>query len=232
MEGVERMEEKKCKYCSMMIPQSAKFCPFCRKRLTTSPASIITLLVLVLIVYSCSSMYSNSKAKYAAAAKKAAAAQGASTNQAEPMAPTGPPPSPVNWDYNESTEEMADGKIKTAVAYSENEIEFKFPYQGPQKGTLMLRKHPRYGKDAILQIERGQFLCHSDDCSVNVRFDSGKTLNFSAAEPSDNSSDTLFISNYSRFLNNLKKAKKVYIEAEFFHEGNQVFEFDVAGLKW
>lgn len=33
-------EEKKCKYCSMMIPSDASFCPHCRKRQGASPILI------------------------------------------------------------------------------------------------------------------------------------------------------------------------------------------------
>lgn len=136
------------------------------------------------------------------------------------------------WVYSDQADKMGRGTIQWAIVKSLNEVNFDFPYSGAQKATLELRKHPKYGKDIILNIERGQFLCHMDDCSVSVRFDQGKAQSYNAAEPADNSTVTLFIRNFDRFLSGVRKAKKLYIEAQFYQEGNQVFEFDVSDLKW
>jgi hypothetical protein len=138
----------------------------------------------------------------------------------------------LQWTYDESQDKMSGGTIKTAKVVSLNEFEFNMPYDGMQRAFLILRTHPRYGHDVILGILKGQFLCGIEDCNVNVRFDDGKTLSFSAVEPADYSSTQLFIRNYNNFLGHLRKSKKVYIEAQFFNEGNQVFEFDVSGLTW
>lgn len=128
---------------------------------------------------------------------------------------------------------MGKGEISTATVNSSNTISFEFPYNGPQKATLHIRKHPRYGKDVILSITKGQFLCSSvsDGCSVSVRFDDRKAERFSASEPSDNDSTAVFIKGYDRFVSALKKSKTVRIEATFFHEGNRVMEFNTEGFK-
>ena len=101
-----------------------------------------------------------------------------------------------------------------------------------RSGLLELRIHPRYGKDVILSIEHGQFLCGIDPCNVIVRFDQGAPQTYTALRPADHSTTVLFIRNYDRFLANLRKSRQVYIEAQFYQEGPRVFEFDVAGLKW
>jgi len=44
------MDEKKCKYCAMMIPKEAKICPHCRKTQGTSFAVGCLAVILVLIV--------------------------------------------------------------------------------------------------------------------------------------------------------------------------------------
>lgn len=44
--------------------------------------------------------------------------------------------------------------------------------------------------------------------------------------------DVIFLNNSKKFINNLKKSKKVMIEATFFDAGSKVIEFDVEGLKW
>lgn len=138
----------------------------------------------------------------------------------------------LRWKYDEYPEKMGRGTVKLATVRSLNEVEFNFPYRGPQRATLQLRIHPRYGKDLTIEVERGQFLCGFRNCQVSVRFDNGTAQNFSAVEPADHSTTMLFIRGYDRFLASARKAKKVYIEALFFRQGTRVFEFDISGLKW
>ena len=138
----------------------------------------------------------------------------------------------LKWNYQETDEKMGRGKIKIAFVKSLNQFEFDFPYRRLQRATLQLRIHPKYGKDVILIIERGQFLCRIRRCTVTVRFGEAKPQTFSASEPADHSTTVLFLRNYGRFVVNAKKVNKVYIEAQFYQEGTRVFEFDVSGLKW
>lgn len=138
----------------------------------------------------------------------------------------------LRWNYQESQDSMGRGTIKNAFVKSLNQVEFDFPYKGPQRGTLQLRVHPQHGRDVIVSIDRGQFLCGIDGCSVNVRFGNGKPVAYRVSEPSDHSTTHLFIRNYEQFVANTKKVGKVSIEAQFFQQGKRVFEFDVSGLKW
>lgn len=138
-----------------------------------------------------------------------------------------------SWTYTTDTDSMTGGTIKFALVRSTNTVTFGFPYGGPQHATLVLRKHPRVGQDVILSIERGQFLCSSfDGCTVLVRFDGGKATTWSAAEPADHSTTTLFIRNSQTFVTKLRKAKTVRLAARFYQEGEPVFIFNVAGLVW
>ncbi len=138
----------------------------------------------------------------------------------------------IRWHYSESADPMGRGTIKYATIRSLNTTEFDFPYRGAQRATLTLRVHPAHGRDVLLSIERGQFLCRRDNCSVAVRFGEGKPQNFSATEPADNSTTTIFLRSYDRFLAAAKKSDKIAIEAQFFQHGARVFEFDTAGLKF
>jgi hypothetical protein len=138
----------------------------------------------------------------------------------------------LRWQYDESSEKMGRGTVKTAIVRSLNEVQFGFPYSGEQRGTLLLRVHPKHGKDVILGVEKGQFLCGIYNCNVAVRFDNGKVQNFTAVGPADHSTTMLFLRGYDRFIAGARKAKKVYIEAQFFQQGTRVFEFDISGLKW
>ncbi|KMZ13794.1 hypothetical protein BHUM_02690 [Candidatus Burkholderia humilis] len=94
----------------------------------------------------------------------------------------------------------------------------------------MLRKHVRFGKDAVIQIERGQFICGVSSCSVTVRFDDGPGRKFSASEPADRSSTLLFIKPFDMFYTGMSRAKRVHIEADFYQQGNQTADFDISGF--
>jgi hypothetical protein len=137
-----------------------------------------------------------------------------------------------NWSYSTKPDQMGRGSIKNASTTSINTVSFGFPYQGDQHGTLLLRNHPRYGKDIIFIIEKGQFLSGIDGCEVVVRFDENKPVTFRAVGPEDNSTTNIFIKGYSQFVKSLKRSKLVKIEAPFFQEGQRVFEFNVEGLVW
>ena len=66
-----------------------------------------------------------------------------------------------------------------------------------------------------------------EDCAVLVRFDEQDAQTYSASGPSDNSTDVIFLNDYSRFLRNMQQAQTVRISAEIYQEGSPVFEFDV-----
>ncbi|KHK65872.1 hypothetical protein [Pseudomonas frederiksbergensis] len=137
------------------------------------------------------------------------------------------------WRYGIHKDEMTQKEVLTAEVDSTNTLFFGFPYAGAQRATLELRKHPRWGSDVILQVERGQFLCNNyDGCSVSVRFGDGKPQRFSASEPSDNSTTYIFISDYNKFVSQMRKVEEVLIEASFYQSGNQALKFSTADLDW
>lgn len=132
------------------------------------------------------------------------------------------------WSYRHSDDDMSNGIVSTATVSSENTVNFAFPYNGEQHGTLTLRTHPRHGKDLYFRVQKGQILCHSrDDCSVLVRFDDGEAMTFKAAEPSDNSTEYIFIRDYHGFVGKMLKAERVRISVKFYQQGAPVFDFDV-----
>lgn len=135
------------------------------------------------------------------------------------------------WSYDASEEKMSGGKRLTASVESANTVEFDFPYKGPQNGHVVLRTDPKFGKDVMFRIEKGQILCPSySGCVVQVRFDDEKPANFAASGAADHSSTVVFLSDYNRFLTKLKKAKRVRIAVNIYQQGNPVFEFDVSGF--
>jgi hypothetical protein len=137
------------------------------------------------------------------------------------------------WSYTTSVDRMTSGNSTSASIASENAVSLDFPYQGLQHGTLTIRNHPSYGRDVFLSIERGQFLCQSyADCQIRVRFDEGKPERWNAVGPADNSTTVVFLRNETRFVQRLRTAKIVRIEAALYHQGAPVFEFLVSGFDY
>lgn len=135
------------------------------------------------------------------------------------------------WRYGINTDEMSGTVTRSASVESTNSFEFDFPYTGSQHATLQLRRHPRWGNDVILSIERGQILCSSySECPVRVRFDDSPAKVYHGTEPADNSSETVFIPSYDAFVKKLSTAKRVRIEVNVFQQGALMAEFDVTGF--
>ena len=133
------------------------------------------------------------------------------------------------WRYHVTTDELTSKPTYLAVVKSINQVSFDFPYQGIQRGALMLRTHPQYGKDLILRVEKGQMLVRSyEDTAVKVVFDEGSPISYRVVGPSDHGTTSLFIRDYSGFVGRMMKAKKVKVSVPFYQQGNVVFEFNVS----
>lgn len=137
-----------------------------------------------------------------------------------------------NWYYSEDADKMTNEKRYFASCVSTNEIEFEFPYNGGSSFTLTVRQMGQ-GNEIVLQVSKGQFMTSfSSSENIRAKFDEEQPLTFSYNSASDGSMDVIFLENSSKFLSNLRKAKKLMIEAPFFNAGRQHIEFDVAGLNW
>ena len=209
----------KCKECHKEVSSSAVACPHCGAKVPRT--SVLKVLIIGFGILVLIGMMTGSLAR--------------NTPSSTPSSSTAPPviaDTTPHWTYQTSQDAMIQKTVRYASVQSINELNFGFPYQGAQHATLTLRTHPRFGKSAILRIERGQFLCGVEGCSVTARFDQGKPQRFSVGEPSDHSTTSLFINNYDGFLASVRKSKKIYIAAEFYQEGSPVLEFDTSKLNW
>lgn len=223
------MAMTKCKECGSEISTKAEACPKCGAKVTKSSgcATAIIGFIGLIALFSVLSRCTSSNTNHTLTSQTSTT----STNQESSTPAPAPPPLDSQWSYEQSDDPMAKGTTHIAAVQSKNTVEFDFPYNGPQRAMLALRTHPRYGKDVVFKIERGQFLCRSyEDCTILVRFDDQKAQSFSAIGSSDNSTETIFIRNYSRFVSGMQKAKTVRIAAEIYQQGAPVFEFDVSGF--
>ncbi len=135
------------------------------------------------------------------------------------------------WQYAAREDPMTGGTTRHAYVLSSNTVNFSSPYSGEQHGRLSLRIDPRHGRDVIFSIEQGQLLCRSyEDCEVLIRFDEGKPERFSGVGPADNSTETVFIRNYDKFVAKLRKSKTIRISLNIYQQGAPIFEFNVSGF--
>lgn len=210
-----------CKECKHQVSSTAKTCPNCGAKVANNIGCLgmLGLGVVTLFVFSLlgkpPDKVNNTPDTFQQASEEA---------QAEPA------PSPNTWSYSESKDQMANGIIKSASVNSNNKINLDFPYSGGTNGYINVRKHPRWGTDVIIGISKGQLLCSYNNCTITARFDDSKSKRYSASEPSDHSSEMLFINDTKGFIANLKNAKKTYVEVSFYQNGNFSFEFNTENL--
>ena len=136
------------------------------------------------------------------------------------------------WTYSTTPNPMTSQPIRSGSTHSVNVLQFHGPFAGPQHATLTIRSHPREGTDVLLSVERGQFLSSTSGCQALVRFDDASPIPFAATEPVDASSTAVFVRSVGQFLQSLRGAHRVLIEATFYQEGNRVIEFHTQGLEW
>lgn len=214
------MAMAKCRECGTEVSDAAKTCPKCGIAKPVKKTSLMAKIFLGLFGLWVIGLIIN-----AGGSTSTSVSPSTRPSVAAPVVPGS------QWSYSHVADAMSKGTSYHAVVSSANAVEFKFPYAGAQNARLNLRTDPRYGKDVIFSIERGQILCHSyEDCTVLVRFDNEKATNFSAVGAADNSTETIFIRNYDRFVGKMLKAKRVRISTNIYQEGAPVFEFDVSGF--
>lgn len=134
------------------------------------------------------------------------------------------------WDFTERTDDMTGKPIRQASTISQNELDLGWPY-GVVSGYLVVRTHPRYGRDVILQVEKGHMLCHSyGECPVLARFDDRQPLRITGNPPEDGSTEVIFLGNYNQLVSAIRKSKIARIEANFYQHGARALVFDVTGF--
>jgi len=135
-----------------------------------------------------------------------------------------------SWSLDVKTDDMTGKVIQTLAVESTNSHTLSWPY-GRISARLLLRNHPRYGKDILFIADNGQLMCHSyAPCKVLVRFDDKPPMTFMGTGPSDGDSTVAFLPGFDRFISALKGAKITKVEVEFYQNGRRVFEFDTSDL--
>lgn len=130
------------------------------------------------------------------------------------------------WQYVDEADKMTGKGQHRATLESDNSLSFSSPYAGKNYGNIMVRKHPQYGLDVMVGIEKGQILCHSyDPCLISVKFDNRPPIKFRGTPPADHSSTIVFLSPEAKFISEASKAKTILVQLNVFKQGNPVLEF-------
>jgi hypothetical protein len=130
-----------------------------------------------------------------------------------------------DWRYEKSVDRMTSKTVSSADLVSANTLSLGFPYQGTNYGQLTVRDKPGQGTTALLVIKKGQILCHSYQCDIQIRFDDAPPVKFGGDHPADNSSNAVFLANAGKFITRAKTAKKILVEFTAYNQGNQILEF-------
>lgn len=140
----------------------------------------------------------------------------------------------AGWQYDESIDKMSGKATNSASITSDNSLDLAFPYGGRNHAYLTVRKHPQYGLDVILQIQKGQILCSSySGCPIQVKFDDAPPVKFSGTGSADHDSKVVFFKDANRFISQATKAKKILVQANLYQAGAPVLEFSMSEpLKW
>lgn len=222
----------KCKECGGPVSSEAKSCPKCGAKppkRTSWPAVVFACLVGFVVLRSLFTDRAPATPTAPSNSPNAATALVAT----EPNKPSTPPPAIVTpnsveaWEYSRENDPMSGKPAAYAKLLSQNSLSLDFSYRGRNHGQLMVRQHPKWGLDVLLEVEQGQMLCRSynDSCKVTIRFDDGPPQRFGGAEPEDNSSTVIFLRDEARFLKEASKAKRILVQATFYKNGEQLLEF-------
>jgi len=218
------MALRKCKECDKEISTEAKLCPNCGAPVKKPTSKIVKigggLILFFLFLGFIGSLFNQGNATQST---ENTDKQRIARPKKETVAVAATP----SWTHGENKDQMSGKVSKFATKKSDNTVNFEFPYQGVQRGTIMAMD------DAVLfYVQKGQVICNGGSefgtCLVKIKFDDNKERYINAKTLGDNSTTIKFTE--PGFLKNLKQSKKLMIEVEVFHNGYPVFIFDVRGL--
>lgn len=131
------------------------------------------------------------------------------------------------WNYSSDVNEMTGEKTFFAKNTSDDELDFEFPYQGENYGTLTIRN--MNGKnEVIFSITQGQII----ENYITLRFDEEKPIKVYFSNSADGSTETVFLNSSNRIIEKLKKAKTLKLQFTAFDNGNPILTFDVSNFEW
>jgi len=136
-------------------------------------------------------------------------------------------PEPEQWKHGGARDDLDGTEQRFATLRSTNLVEFPFPYNGPQHGTLRVSEEKPGLFILSLHLERGQFIgdwkSYGIVCPLRVRFDEGPVQNFTMLRFDDQTNAAW--TGQSELIAQLQTAKRVRIQAHYFEAANVTLDF-------
>jgi len=137
------------------------------------------------------------------------------------------------WKYYKFQDPGSGKYYSQAIVKSENEVNLDFPYDGYQRAYFEFRNHPRFGKDLIFGLQRGQILCDEyRNKYVSIRFDNSTVERYRCLEASDGSSRQIALVGFDAIASRISVVKNIFVSVFIFQEGERTFEFRVNGFDY
>lgn len=133
------------------------------------------------------------------------------------------------WDYRDYSGPMSSSVTRSAEVPTTAPLGLEFPYAGAVAALEVLN----FGKgrwSVYVKVSKGQFNCNGERCMLPVRFDDRPTQRYPAWKNSGSKYPHLEIEYSQKFIDNLKKSKKVVIAVDFFMQDYKFLEFNIEGF--
>ncbi|WP_312049235.1 hypothetical protein [Acinetobacter courvalinii] len=132
--------------------------------------------------------------------------------------------------FNEEQEKI----IRWAVLRSENNAKLDSQENGENRLQLDILDSTSVKPKMYLTIDKGQYDCEGNLCSISVKFENDpiQHFTFSKHEPQVNGGIVLILSeNTQEFLENVRKYNYLTLEVPFHDNGVHQFEFNISKFK-
>lgn len=139
-----------------------------------------------------------------------------------------------NWEYDTQKDEMRWTENKAAQTVSTNKVNFSAPYEGGSKMQIaVVYKWDEKKNYIIISVDRWQFdAAITWGKKISAKFDDWEIKDYEYATSGTLEYIQLTEEDGEKFFENLKKSKKVIVEAPFFSDGTKQFTFDIWGLNF
>ena len=134
------------------------------------------------------------------------------------------------WMYENKVDKDGNSVYK-ASTLSPDSLKFSFPYQAGSTATLIIRKRAS-NTTFYLQVSNGQFNRSFQGGQARIRFDNQPATTYAYTAAENGSANIIFFDATQKLIDQLKNARKMSIDIEFYSQGNRQIEFSTAGLIW
>lgn len=136
----------------------------------------------------------------------------------------------TKWAYEKKVDKAGNTVYKAAIN-SPTVLNFEFPYEGGSTATLTLR-HKNDLAYVYLEVSKGQFNRSFQSGTASIRFDGRPAVRYSLSAAENGRANIVFVDSPQKLINQIKGARKMVVDIEFYGQGTRHIEFTTGGLSW